>query len=165
MSLLLELSLQRGTLSHILDAILLLLRLSDLPADKNRRVPKSDGEEKAESLSGREDQEVNEKNFPLVPFLHRISTIPTPPTPYLSLKAPQEVSVPAYIRISCLQPSPFLSLCLPKCDPVPSKCYLECLALPNDDTAQLDVQQVATVAMAHLDRIAEPYNTFDMVSF
>lgn len=158
MSLLLELSLQRGTLSHMLDAILLLLRLSHLPADKNRRVPKSEGEKKAESLSGGEDQEVNEKNFPLVPFLRRISSIPTPPTPYLSLKAPQEVSVP----VSCLQSSPFLSPV--KCDSVPSKCYLECLTLPNDDTAQLDVQQVATVAMAHLDRIAEPYNAFDMVS-
>ena len=108
MSLLLELSLQRGTLSHILDAILLLLRLSHLPADKNRRVPKSEGEEKAESLSGGEDQEVNEKNFPLVPFLRRISTVPTPPTPYLSLKAPQEVSV----AVSCLQSSSFHSLCL-----------------------------------------------------
>lgn len=46
---------------------------------------------------------------------------------------------------------------------VPSKCYLECFTLPNDDTTKLDLQQVATVAMAHLDRIAEPYLAFDKV--
>lgn len=49
-------------------------------------------------------------------------------------------------------------------DSSPSKCYLECVTLPNDDTTQLALRQVATVAMAHLDRIAEPYNIFDSVS-
>ena len=49
-------------------------------------------------------------------------------------------------------------------DSLPSKCYLECLTLPNDDATKLDVRQVATVTMAHLDRLAEPYNAFDLVS-
>lgn len=97
MGLLLELALQRGTLSHILDAILLLLRLSDMPsfgADKNRRVTKSQEEGKAESSSsGRVGQEREERKVPLVPFLRRLSSIPTPPSPYLALKGVQEVSV------------------------------------------------------------------------
>ena len=93
MSLLLELALQRGTLSHILDAVLLLLRLSDMPsfgADKNRRLLKAEDEGKAESPSV-EREERGERSFPLVPFLRRLSTIPTPLPPYPTLKGAQEV--------------------------------------------------------------------------
>lgn len=60
--------------------------------------------------------------------------------------------------------SVLLTFCFLKGDSLPSKCYLECLALPNDDATKLDVRLVATVTMAHLDCIAEPYNSFDLVS-
>ena len=100
MNLLFELSLQRGTLSHLLDAILLLLHLSNMPVasgtDKNKRLSKSqeEGSGKEEFLSspGREG-EGGEVGFPLVPFLRRLSTIPTPQSPYPSLKGMQEVTI------------------------------------------------------------------------
>ena len=105
MSLLFELALQRGTLSHILDAILLLLHLSSMPAagtDKNQKLSKSQDEAKGEEfvMSGgggargrRAEEKGSEVGFPLVPFLRRLSTIPTPPSPYPSLKGVQEVGV------------------------------------------------------------------------
>ena len=93
MSLLLELALQRGTLSHILDALLLLLRLSDTPpfaTDKNRRLHKSEEEEEKEGRGMRE-LKASEMSFPLVPFLRRLSCICTPPSPFPShnKKAPE----------------------------------------------------------------------------
>ncbi len=100
MSLLLELALQRGTLSHILDALLLLLRLSDMPSfagDKNRRLHKSVAEEEKEDLGGeggggrRRGEEGSATSFPLVPFLRRIGSIPTPPSLYTTRKG-QEVT-------------------------------------------------------------------------
>lgn len=113
MSLLLELALQRGTLSHILDAILLLLCLSNMPsfgADKNSRPPKSEDGVKVESPSGGRTgegggggggqegrggrswrHEGRQMSFPLVHFLRRLGSISTPPSPYPSLKDVQEV--------------------------------------------------------------------------
>ncbi len=102
MTLLFELALQRGTLSHILDAILLLLHLSAMPPSstvKNKRLSKSSQEEGKEEefllsgggAGGRGEEEGSEVGFPLVPFLRRLSTIPTPQSPYPSLKGVQEV--------------------------------------------------------------------------
>lgn len=39
----------------------------------------------------------------------------------------------------------------------PTKCYLDFLTLPNDDSTQIDLRQVATVTLSHLDRLAQPY--------
>lgn len=183
MSLLLELALQRGTLSHILDAILLLLCLSNMPsfgADKNSRPPKSEDGVKVESPSGGRTgegggggggqegrggrswrHEGRQMSFPLVHFLRRLGSISTPPSPYPSLKDVQEVGC-AWAGWSCVFSSHNYSPPVQQ-ESVPSKCYLECFTLPNDDTTKLDLQQVATVAMAHLDRIAEPYLAFDKV--
>ena len=41
----------------------------------------------------------------------------------------------------------------------PTKSYLEYLSLPNDDSTLLSLKQVAAIALSHLDRIAEPYNS------
>ena len=45
----------------------------------------------------------------------------------------------------------------------PTKSYLEFLTLPNDDNTKVDLRQVATVTLAHLDRLAHPYASSDMV--
>ena len=98
MSLLLELILQRATLSHILDAILLLLRLSDFAPctpDKNKRAHKME-EEPSKGRAHRMDQESDEPDFfPLVSFLRRLASIPTPSSPFLSLKGGQDSQVGA----------------------------------------------------------------------
>ena len=46
----------------------------------------------------------------------------------------------------------------------PTKSYLEFLTLPNDDNTKVDLRQVATVTLSHLDRLARPYTSLDMVS-
>lgn len=94
MSLLLELALQRGTLSHLLDAILLLLRLSDLPpfgADKNRRLQKEEGKEACLSEGRGQGWEENETSFPLVTFLRRLGGVETAPCPFSKVVGVQEV--------------------------------------------------------------------------
>lgn len=68
LSLLLELALQRGTLHHLLDCILLLLHLSDKASRSN------------ELLKTGMDKELlpeEELNYPLVPFLRKIANIPS----------------------------------------------------------------------------------------
>ncbi len=47
----------------------------------------------------------------------------------------------------------------------PTKCYLEYLTLPNDDSTPVNLSQVATVALSHLDRIAKPYSLTELVSY
>lgn len=96
MSLLLELALQRGTLSHILEALLLLLRLSDLPPftpDKNRRAHKMEEEDVKGAPHGMDRSSDEADFFPLVSFLRRLASIPTPAPPYPHIKAGQEVQV------------------------------------------------------------------------
>ena len=46
----------------------------------------------------------------------------------------------------------------------PTKNYLEFLTLPNDDSTKVDLRQVATVIFSHLDRLAEPFTSIDMVN-
>ena len=46
----------------------------------------------------------------------------------------------------------------------PTKSYLEFLTLPNDDNTKVDLRQVATVTLSHLDRLAQPYTSLDMVN-
>ena len=141
LSLLLELSLQRGTLSHILDSVLLLLRLSGVP--DNARNIKTAGEvkEKHPSDSGSPRREPVETSYPLLPFLRRLDQVPTPLRP---VSAEEGTSGAQALS--------------------PTRRYLEFLTLPNDDSTKVDLQQVATVTLSHLDRIAEPYYSIDMVS-
>ena len=68
LSLLFELSLQRGTLPHIIDCILLLLHLADNASRSNERL-KSEHEKEPTSLPE------EELTYPLVPFLRRIAAI------------------------------------------------------------------------------------------
>ena len=95
MCLLLELTLQRGTLSHILEGLLLLLRLSYLipSTDKNRRACKVDKEGVKGDPQGMEQSADEEELFPLVLFLRRLASIPisVPNNPHL--KAGQETQV------------------------------------------------------------------------
>lgn len=77
LSLLLELSLQRGMLQNILDCIILLLHIDD-NATRSNELLKS--EQNKQPVSPNE-----ELNYPLVPFLRRIASIPSlcdtsPPT-------------------------------------------------------------------------------------
>ncbi len=97
-SLLLELTMQRASLSHILDAILLLLHLSDVGPcvpDKNKRAHKVEEEE--EQLKGRAHRVRRESGeaeiFRLVSFLRRLASIPTPSLPPLWLKAGEDIEV------------------------------------------------------------------------
>ena len=68
MSLLLELALQRGTLYHLLDCILLLLHLADKASRSNELL-------KTEMDKGLLSEE--ELNYPLVPFLRKVANIPS----------------------------------------------------------------------------------------
>ncbi len=135
LSLLLELSLQRGTLSHILDSVLLLLQLSGIP-DNARNINTTDEvKEKLPPDFEATEQEVGETSYPLLPFIRRLQQIPTPPSPVGAAEGGKSEAKA-------------LSM---------SRQYLECVTLPNDDSTKVDLQQVATMTLCHLDRIAEPH--------
>ena len=74
LSLLLELTLQRGTLQHILDAILLLLQLAEKASKSNDLL-------KTEDKKASSDIKEEDACCPLVPFLRRIGGVPTPKLP------------------------------------------------------------------------------------
>ena len=140
LSLLLELALQRGTLSHILDSVLLLLRLSGVP-DNARNINMAEEVKKKLPPEFQPQRPPRaETSYPLLPFLRRLNQVPTPISPVGSEGVKEEAKA--------------LS---------PTKRYLEFLTLPNDDSTKVDLQQVATVTLSHLDRIAEPYYSTDMV--
>ena len=84
-SVLLELTLQRATLSHILEAVLLLLQLSDLAPsapDKNRRAHKLDEKPtKGRSQEFDEQESDHLTVYPLASYLRRLAAIPTPSPP------------------------------------------------------------------------------------
>jgi len=155
LALLLELALQRGTLQHILGAVLLLLQLSGSICRYrcNKMQLKSEEEETEKKLpeytkSPPPKSEYippsneNDRGYPLVPFLRRLGDIPTPQSPYIGFqKSDIDSSVVS-----------------------PTKCYLEFLTLPNDDTTQVGLRQVATVTLSHLDRLAQPYSVPDVVN-
>ena len=84
LSLLLELVLQRGTLEHMLDTTLLLLRLTT--HTKMEAVHKAEGKEE-DCLPSNEDERV----APLVPFLRRLMMIPTPSSPFLGFSVTPSV--------------------------------------------------------------------------
>jgi len=138
LSLLLELALQRGTLSHILDCVLLLLKLSAIP-DNARNINTAEDVMKKLPPYFQPPGTV-ETNYPLMPFLARLSQVPTPSSPLPAEQGRAEAGA--------------LS---------PARQYLELVTLPNDDSTKVDLQQVAVVTMSHLDRIAEPYYSIDMV--
>ena len=77
LSLLLELALQRGTLDHILDCILLLLYLADKASRSNELLKTEHDKEPLFSTE--------ELSYPLVPFLRRISNIPSSSAHYIPL--------------------------------------------------------------------------------
>ena len=93
-----ELSLQRGTLQHILESVLLLLRLSEL-TDKNIKLNVKCEEDVKQKRPLDYDVISGEGGYPLVPFLRRLSGIPTPPCPQPGTKTPDIVSV--FVRV-CL---------------------------------------------------------------
>ena len=76
-----------------------------------------------------------------MPFLRRLNDVPTPLCP-----VPAETEKGEAHALS------------------PTRSYLEYLTLPNDDSTKMDLRQVATITLSHLDRIAEPYCSIDMVS-
>lgn len=142
LGLLLELSLQRGTLSHILDSVLLLLRLSGVP-DNARNINTADEvkEKLPPDFEATEQEVAAEIGYPLLPFLRRLQQVPTPLSP---VGAAEGVKSEAKALSTTRQ-------------------YLDTLALPNDDSTKVDLQQVATMTLCHLDRIAEPYYVQDTV--
>lgn len=75
-----ELSLQRGTLQHVLESVLLLLRLSE-SCDKNQKLNVKCEEDVKQKKPPDYDVIGGEGGFPLVPFLKRLGSIPTPPSP------------------------------------------------------------------------------------
>ncbi len=143
LGLLLELSLQRGTLSHLLDSVLLLLRLSGVPDNARNINTTAEVKEKLPPDFEPTEQEVAaETSYPLLPFLRRLRQVPTPSCP---IGAAEGVKSEAKALSSTRQ-------------------YLESLTLPNDDSTKVNLQQVATMTLCHLDRIAEPYYALNMVS-
>ncbi|XP_039287848.1 E3 ubiquitin-protein ligase HERC2 [Nilaparvata lugens] len=117
--LLLELVVQRGTLSHILDAVLLLLHLWNKRRDE---------------LDNRSDQ--TRSDPPLIPLLRRFQSIAPLKASHNNNEVWNDSSPP---RVS------------------PTECFLRFLELPDDDTLGVDLQLVAVVIMAHLDRLAAPF--------
>ena len=140
LSLLLELALQRGTLRHILDVVLLLLRISGLPGNVRKSNTSEDVKEKLPP-DFQASRALVETSYPLMPFLRRLNDVPTPLCP-----VPAETEKGEAHALS------------------PTRSYLEYLTLPNDDSTKMDLRQVATITLSHLDRIAEPYCSIDMVS-
>lgn len=86
LGLLLELALQRGTLQHMLDSVLLLLRLSEAASKNRPRFVKSEDDDDVPRKRPRGDQDDygltsgDKITCPLVPFLRRLSGIKAPPT-------------------------------------------------------------------------------------
>lgn len=94
LSLLMELALQRGTLEHMLDVVLLLLRLTANTKMEARHKP--EGKEER-SIPSNEDERVA---F-VVPFLRKLMAIPTPNSPFLGFSAPSTVSHYAMNELMC----------------------------------------------------------------
>lgn len=141
LTLLLELAIQRGTLRHILDVVLLLLKLSGIPDNlRNRNTDERVKEKLPVEFQASRAIVATETSYPLLPFLRRLGGVPTPSCP-MSMERSGEA-----LALS------------------PTRSYLECLTLPNDDSTKIELRQVATVTLSHLDRIAEPYCSIDMVS-
>ena len=137
---------QRGTLQHLLAAISLILQLADRTA-KSNVVNSVDTKTSVEPKEGM-------GSCPLVPFLRRISGVATPVLPqtgpvHVSIMAVPELSSP-----SCLYHQKRAHQVVN-----PTKSFLDYLSLPNDDSSQLGLRHIAAVALSHLDRIAEPYNS------
>lgn len=83
LGLLLELALQRGTLQHMLDSVLLLLRLSDAASKNRPRFVKSEDDVPRKRPPERDDYGLmsgDEVTCPLVPFLRRLGGIKVPPS-------------------------------------------------------------------------------------
>ena len=83
LGLLLELALQRGTLQHMLDPVLLLLRLSDTASKNRPRFVKSEDDVPRKRPPGQDDYGLtsgDEITCPLIPFLRRLSGIKAPPS-------------------------------------------------------------------------------------
>ena len=83
LGLLLELALQRGTLQHMLDSVLLLLRLSDAASKNRPRFVKSEDDVPRKRPPGQDDYGLtsgDEITCPLVPFLRRLGAIKAPPS-------------------------------------------------------------------------------------
>ena len=113
LALILELALQRGTLQQILEAVLLLLRLSGSTCryyHSNQMQLKCEGEEtlKKPPEYGKGPQECgnlppsneDQRCYPLIPFLRRIGDIPTPETPYVGFQRVDTVSACLCVLVS-----------------------------------------------------------------
>ena len=103
LGLLLELALQRGTLQHMLDSVLLLLRLSDAASKNRPRFEKSEDDVPRKRPPERDDYGLtsgDEVTCPLVPFLRRLGGIQTPPTANLVPETTSTVSCCIYSRSS-----------------------------------------------------------------
>ena len=113
LALILELALQRGTLQQILEAVLLLLRLSGSTCryyHSNQMQLKCEGEEtlKKPPEYGKGPPECgnlppsneDQRCYPLIPFLRRIGDIPTPETPYLGFQRVDTVSACLCVLVS-----------------------------------------------------------------
>lgn len=99
LGLLLELALQRGTLQHVLDAVLLLLRLSDAASKNRPRFVKSEEDVPRKRPPGGgggwDDYGLtsgDEITCPLVPFLRRLGGIKTPPSVEVTAEVTTAVS-------------------------------------------------------------------------
>jgi len=113
-SVLLELTLQRATLSHILEAILLLLQLSDLTPstpDKNRRAHKLEEEPTKGRCQGLE-QEDRLTFYPLASYLRRLAAIPSPSPPSPRLNEAQDIQVSSFSSHFFSSLHNYFNLCL-----------------------------------------------------
>ena len=97
LGLLLELALQRGTLQHMLDSVLLLLRLSEAATKNRPRFEKSEDDVPRKRPPERDDYGLTSGDdvmCPLVPFLRRLGGIKAP----RSAEVAQEITS----AVSCL---------------------------------------------------------------
>ena len=114
LALILELALQRGTLQQILEAVLLLLRLSGSTCryyHSNQVQLKCKGEETLkkppEYAKGPPEcgnlppSNEDQRCYPLIPFLRRLGDIATPETPYMGFQRADAVSACLFVLL-CL---------------------------------------------------------------
>lgn len=129
----LELAIQRGLLSSVLEAVLLLISLSEKkqgmgnwPVDNQvAQQLQLDGETR--EMKGR---------APLLPFIKRLEGL----SPQGNAQSSQ--------RKESVQDSPRAS---------PTALFLKYLQLPNDENTVIDVKQAAVILLSHIDRLATPF--------
>ena len=159
LSVLLELALQRATLSAMLNAVLLLMTLSPerLPVSKEEHKEINWQEEQVKDNESSADALVE---APLSKLLQRVANIVPGREILSSEQSYNTVSIGGWILdfgllITVVYKQKHFSLI---------EAYLDDQILPNNESVHLPLRQVAAILMCHICRLGLPYQPDDEVS-